>query len=238
MRRVHLGVQAAIVLAMVSSVSWPQFRQFRAAGTTQSVWRYVPDAVLLAKTNDAARFAGDARLAGGRPGARVSNAAYTTGVDATTRNPIVNAPSDPSYATPAAVAVLGGRVNALLGFARTSLNTPIAYARVVLRNLRTGRVSARAVANERGEFSFVDLESNAYVVELLGPDGSVVAASPLVSMARGDVQQTELRVAAAATTITASFGTMAPTLQQATAVAAGSDVARTTAAQTPQESPR
>ena len=238
MRRVHLGVQAAIVLAMVSSVSWPQVRQFRPVGT-QSIWRYVPDAVLLAKTNDAARFAGDARPSGGRPGTNLNNAAYTTAVDATARNPIVNTQSDPSYFTPAAVAVLGGKVNALLGFARTSLNTPIPYARVVLRNIRTGQVHARTVANERGEFSFVDLEANAYVVELLGPDGSVVAASPLVSMARGDVRQTELRVAASAATVAASFGnTLDPTLQQATAVAASSDVTRTTTAQTTQESPR
>jgi len=118
------------------------------------------------------------------------------------------------------------------------MNTPIAYARVVLRNLRTGQIHARTVANERGEFSFVDLEANAYVVELLGPDGSVVAASPMVSMARGDVRQTELRVAASATTVTASFGTLDPSLQQAAAVAASSDVTRTTTAQTTQESPR
>jgi hypothetical protein len=58
-------------------------------------------------------------------------------------------------------------------------------------------------------------------------------------MARGDVQQTELRVASAASTVTASFGnTLAPTLEQATAVAASSDVARTTTTVTAQESPR
>jgi hypothetical protein len=141
--------------------------------------------------------------------------------------------------TPAAVTVLGGKLNALVGFARTSLNTPIPYARVVLRNIRTGQVLARTVANERGEFSFVDLESNVYIVELVGADGSVVAASPLVMMARGDVQRTELRVASAASTIAASFGnTLAPTLEQATAVAASRDVARTTTTVTAQESPR
>ena len=48
MRRTHLGVQAAIVLTMVAFVSWPEFRPVRA----QSVWRYAPDAVLLARTQD------------------------------------------------------------------------------------------------------------------------------------------------------------------------------------------
>jgi len=236
MRRTHLAVQAAIVLTMVASVSWPQFRPVRTQA--QSVWRYVPDAVLQAKTNDAARFTDGARAAGAWAGAGLDNATFTT-LDTTARNPLATQQADPSYFTPAAVAVLGGKMNALLGFARTSMNTPIAYARVVLRNLRTGQIHARTVANERGEFSFVDLEANAYVVELLGPDGSVVAASPLVSMARGDVRQTELRVAASATTVTASFGnTLDPTLQQAAAVAASSDVTRTTTAQTTQESPR
>ena len=235
MKRAHLAVQAAIVLTMVASVSWPQFRPVRA----QSVWRYVPAAILQAKTTDAARFTGEARPNAVRAGAGLDNAAFRTPMDTTALNPLANQQVDPSYFTPAAVAVLGGKMNALLGFARTSLNTPIAYARVVLRNLRTGQVQARTVANERGEFSFVDLEANAYVVELLGPDGSVVAASPLVSMARGDVRQTELRVAASAATVAASFGNnLDPRLQQATAVAASSDVTRTTSAQTTQESPR
>jgi hypothetical protein len=218
-------VQTAIVLAMVASVSWPQFRPVR----VQSVWRYAPAAVLEARTIDAARFGGDART---QPAAPLKDA-YTTAID------LGNARPDVSYVTPAAVTVLGGKLNALVGFARTSLNTPIPYARVVLRNIRTGQVLARTVANERGEFSFVDLESNVYIVELVGADGSVVAASPLVMMARGDVQRTELRVASQASTIAASFGnTLAPTLEQATAVAASSDVARTTTTVTAQESPR
>jgi hypothetical protein len=235
MKRAHLAVQAAIVLTMVASVSWPQFRPVRA----RSVRPYVPAAILQAKTTDAARFTGEPRPNRVRAGAGLDNTAFSTPIETTALNPLANQQVDPSYFTPAAVAVLGGKVNALLGFARTSLNTPIAYARVVLRNLRTGQVQARTVANERGEFSFVDLEANAYVVELLGPDGSVVAASPLVTMARGDVRQTELRVAASAATVAASFGNnLGPRLQQATAVAASSDVTRTTSAQTTQESPR
>ena len=48
MKRTHLGVQAAIVLTMVALVSWPEFRPVRA----QSVWRYVPSAVVQARTSD------------------------------------------------------------------------------------------------------------------------------------------------------------------------------------------
>ena len=115
----------------------------------------------------------------------------------------------------------------------------IPYARVVLRNIQTGQVLARATADGGGHFSFLDLDANAYIVELLGPDDAVIAASPLIMLARGDVRRTELRVAAAAPTVTASFGNaMATTLAVATTVAASNDVTRTTSVQTTQESPR
>ena len=237
MRRTHLGIQAAIVLIMVTFVSWPQFRPVRA----QSVWRYAPAAVLEARTKEAARFAGDRAAAGaaaGRPIMGVDQAAFT-GATTIAQNPLAQVQNGPLFYTPAEVASLGGKLNALVGIARTSLNVPIPYAQVVLRNIRTGQVLGRATANQQGQFSFLDLDSNVYVVELLGPDGSVVAASPMVSLARGDVRQTEVRVAAAAATVVASLGsTTAPTLPQATTIAASNDVTRTTSTLTPQESSR
>lgn len=227
MRRTHLGVQAAIVLTMVSFVSWPQFRPVRA----QSVWRYAPQAVLEARTNDAARFAGDATA---RRGMALNQTALTT--RQTTQNPFGTAPA---FFTPSDVAAAGGKVNALVGSARTSLNMPIPYARVLLRNIRTGLVLAQTVANQDGSFSFLDLDSSAYIVELVGADGSVVATSQMVTMARGAMQQTVVRSAAAASAINAAVGnTLGPTAPQATTVASGSDVTRTSPAQTTAISPR
>ena len=235
MRRTHLGVQAAIVLTMVTLVSWPQFRPAR----TQSVWRYAPASVLEARTNDAARFAGDrAAAAARRPSMGLDQAAFTAATTSA-QNPLGQAQNGPAFYTAPAVASLGGKLNALIGTARTSLNVPIPYAQVVLRNLRTGQVMARTYANQEGRFSFLDLDANAYVVELIGPDGAVVAASPMVSVARGDVKQTEVRVAAAAATIVKSFGsTTAPTIQLATTAAASNDITRTTPTLTTQESSR
>src|SRR5678815_2469431 len=63
MKRTHLGIQAIIVLAMVSFVSWPHFRPARA----QSIWRYTPATVLEARTIDAARYAGAASASPLRP---------------------------------------------------------------------------------------------------------------------------------------------------------------------------
>jgi len=221
MRRTHLGVQIAMVLAMVAFISWPQFRPVRA----QSVWRYAPAAVLQARTLDAARYAGDGSAASAfRSAARDS-------IGATDRG-------NAFYLSPA-VAALGGKLNALVGFARTSLNVPIPYARVLLRNILTGQVMGRGVANDQGMFSFVDLDSSSYIVELLGPDGSVIATSSIMSVARGDVRRTEIRAAAAATTVAASFGNaLSGTLDTAANVASGNDVTKTTSTVTTQESPR
>jgi hypothetical protein len=146
---------------------------------------------------------------------------------------------NPAFQTSAALAAVGARLNALVGVARTSLNMPIPFARVVLRNIGTGQVFARTVANEHGVFSFLDLDANTYLVELLDGDGSVVATSSLLTMARGDVKQTIVRTAAAAGTVAVSFGNnTAPTLPQVTTVAVSNDVTRTSAALQTQESPR
>lgn len=236
MKRTHLAVQTAIVLAMVALVSWPQFRPVRA----QSVWRYTPSAAQQARTDDAAQYS-DAAGVIRRTSVGVGQATFTTNVPLTQTDAARRAGelAARTFFTPEPVAALGGKVNALIGMARTSLNAPIPYAKVVLRNIRTGQVQARATANEQGQFSFVDLDASLYIVELLGADGSVVAASQMVTLARGDVRQTEVRAAASATTIAASFGdALTGTLPQATTVASSNDVTRTTPTLVAQESSR
>jgi len=222
MKRTHLGVQAAVILTMVTLVSWPEFRPVRA----QSVWRYVPAAVLEARTSDAARFVGDhATLP---PAMSLNQTAF-------------NGPKVPDasadYATPAAAAA-GGKLSALRGIARTSLNASIPYARVVLRDIRTGQVLAQAIANADGQFTFTDVEANSYIVELLGADGAVVATSSMLTIARGELRLTEVRVAAAAAAVRASLGnTLAPTAPQATTIASSNNVTRTTTSQVMAVSP-
>jgi len=206
MRRTHLGVQAAIVLTMVAFVSWPEFRPVRA----QSVWRYAPDAVLLARTQDAERFSTPFRTAVGNPG-YVSRAA----------------------------APAGGLVNALSGRALTSLNAPIPYARVILRNVLTGQMVGQATANGDGQFSFVDLSANLYIVEVLGANGAVLGTSTMVAgMNRGEQRALEVRVASAAAAVRTAVGnTFTATAPQATALAAANDVTRTTTTQATAVSP-
>ena len=233
MKRTHLAIQLAIVLMLTALVSWPQFRPVRA----QSVWQYGTSASRQTQADELSRADQDptreAVVGLGRASFRTTQPfaqpATVPGVaDGLARQ----------YNTPIAVAAVGGKFNALVGVAQTSLSMPIPYARVVARNIRTGRIEARATANDVGRFSFLDLDPSSYVVELLGPAGSVVAASQVIPLGRGDVRQTTVRTIAAAPDVAATFGNrLTGTLDETTAVAASNGVTRTTSNLTPQESP-
>jgi hypothetical protein len=173
----------------------------------QSVWRYAPDSVLLARTQDASRFGGDKKRS------------YQWG-----------------YAAPATTT---GRRNVLAGNAITSLNAPIPYARIVLRNVQTGEVLARAMSNAEGEFSFLDLDPNVYILELIGADGAVLGTSTVVGgMIRGEMRNVQVRVASAAAAVRSAVGnTLAGTSPQATTLAAANGVTRTTTTQATAVSP-
>jgi hypothetical protein len=227
MKRTHLGIQALIVLAVVWFVSWPQFRPVRA----QSIWRYSPQAVLEARTLDAARYA-SAAATSSRLRSADEPVSSTPFVPVPLGSPVVD--DQRLEFTPGAIAALGGKDNALVGLAQNSLNAVIPHARVLLRDIRSGEALQQATADELGQFSFIDLAPSDYVVELLGPDGSVVAASEVVTTSKGRVLRTVVRVAAAATAIVAVLSMqLSPTLPQVNTLATNSDVTRTTTTQTP-----
>ena len=227
MKRTHLGIQAVIVLSMVWFVSWPEFRPVRA----QSIWRYSAEAVLEARAADAARYT-TAAAASNRRGSTAETSSPT---------PLVSTLHDASAVndvrlefTPGPIAALGGRDNALVGLAQNSLNAVIPRARVVLRDIRTGEALQQTTADELGQFSFIDLAPSDYIVELLGQDGSVVAASETVTTSKGRLLRIVVRVAAAATAVAAVLSLeLSPTLPQVNTLATISDVTRTTTTQTP-----
>jgi len=229
MKRMHLGIQALAVLAMVSFASWPQFRPVH----TQSIWRYTPAAALEARTIDAARYAGTpassdrSRADGEQP----SSPEPTPGQ--TPKGPST-ADAAPLDFTPDVIAALGGKDNALVGVAQNSLNTAIPGARVVLRDIRTGEALQQATADELGQFSFVDLAESEYVVELLGPDGSVVATSEVVKTSKGRLRRTVVTVVAAAAAVAAVLAfQLSPSVHYANAIATNNDITPTTTTQLP-----
>jgi hypothetical protein len=226
MKRTHLGIQAIIVLTMVWFVSWPEFRPVRA----QSIWRYSPKAVLEARTADAARYT-TAAADSSRRGS-VGEPLSSTLASTPNNSLVVN--DERLEFTPGAIAALGGRDNALVGLAQNSLNAVIPHARVILRDIRTGEALQQVTADELGQFSFIDLAPSDYIVELLGQDGSVVAASEVVTTSKGRLLRTVVRVAAAAAAVAAVLSMeLSPTLPQVNTLATSSDVTRTTTTQTP-----
>jgi len=90
----------------------------------------------------------------------------------------------------------GTLANAIVGFARDSAASVLPGAAVRLRDLRLGSVVAAARTNGGGQFAFPGLPPGTYLVELVAPDGIVLAVSDAVSVESGDIVQTVVQMSA------------------------------------------
>jgi hypothetical protein len=68
------------------------------------------------------------------------------------------------------------------------MNRPLPERLVRLRNARTGRVLTSQLTDERGAFSFPELDPGSYVVELIGERSEVLAASALLYVNAGELK--------------------------------------------------
>jgi hypothetical protein len=82
----------------------------------------------------------------------------------------------------------------IIGAAWNADNTPIPNARLRLRNVVTGRAQAATVANPAGRFTFADIESGTYVVELISDAGKVLAVSHTATVGPGETIVTFVRL--------------------------------------------
>jgi hypothetical protein len=80
------------------------------------------------------------------------------------------------------------------GHALNSTNSPLPRARVRLRDARTGRIVAEQLTSDNGAFTFGSLDTGLFVVELVGQDNFVLAASPLVQSNPGQTAMTVVRL--------------------------------------------
>ena len=192
MTPVRFAVQVLIVLTLMVAVRWPELGQVRAVG----VWRANGP---LAGDRSAAQAARRGARGDGTDNGQfgIGSAAYapSTGGGAALQQRLSEDTVEGRRRRPihAGVLALGGKLNAILGRARTALNSPMPGARLVLRSLETGNVEARATANEAGEFVFLDVTPGGYVAELLGPGGEVNATSESLTIDLGDLVQTTVR---------------------------------------------
>jgi len=195
MSRARFAVHASVVLMLVGLVSWPEQRRLRA----NPFWGSRP-----VGTSGPTAPGGDPRFPEEPSDGRQRQIGFGTisyasapaapGIPSLGQKLTENAYENRRPPLPPEMLALGARINAIVGYTRTSANEAIPFARVWLRNVRTGEIEARAVADQFGQFLFLDIHPTGYVVELIGPDGTVIAASALVSIGNGDVRQTALFV--------------------------------------------
>ena len=72
--------------------------------------------------------------------------------------------------------------------------TPVANAKLRLRNLRTGRIEQEAESDAQGNYAFAVVEPGTYVVEMVLADGIVIALSNAGSLARYETFQTVVQL--------------------------------------------
>ena len=85
-------------------------------------------------------------------------------------------------------------VASIQGVAWAADNSPLAFAKIRLRNVVNGRIQAGAIADADGRFVFVEMPPGAYLVELVNDDGRVLAVGHTFSIADGETVATFVRL--------------------------------------------
>ena len=80
------------------------------------------------------------------------------------------------------------------GSAISAANTMIAGGIVRLRDIKFGRITDVQTTDAAGHFAFTSVDPGSYVVELLGKDEKVLAASDIVTVEAGRNRSTIVRV--------------------------------------------
>lgn len=228
MRDRNFRIQVVCVLALIALVSWPRFGPIKEQAT---VWRANPLEVRTQAASYDRRFEYDDPSRG---------TFQITDPNRTIRPQDLLSPSSTSGRTDGATETLRPRVEEeaegleIVGRARTTMNEPVPYANLVLRNQETGAVEGRVRADESGRFVFKGLSRGRYVIELVDKNGRVASAAPAVptgqTNASGNVRVQQAQATlfvASADNVTTTFG--ATTVQTAPEVvrAAGTqEVAR------------
>ena len=86
------------------------------------------------------------------------------------------------------------RSASIQGVAWHADNSPVALAKIRLRNVVNGRIQGGVIANEEGRFVFPEVQPGAYLVELVDDDGRVLAVGHTFSLASGETVATFVRL--------------------------------------------
>ena len=80
------------------------------------------------------------------------------------------------------------------GSALSSTNGPLPSRVVRLRDVRFGRVVDTQLTDDAGMFAFITVDPGSYVVEVMGNEQTVLAASQIISVNAGDAVTTVVKL--------------------------------------------
>lgn len=115
---------------------------------------------------------------------------------------------------------LSTRPGAIVGVAWNAVNRPIPGARVRLRNVVTGKVPTTAVASDTGQFTFKNVESGSYLIELVAENGQILTVGHPFTLGEAETVATFVRLPARPPWFEGFFGNAASAVA-ATAASAG-----------------
>lgn len=121
----------------------------------------------------------------------------------------------------------GTRPNVLIsiqGDALNSTNGKIPDAAVRLRDARLGRIVDATTTDKSGAWAFHQIDPGSYVVELLGPDQTVWAATPIINVNAGESASAVLKLPFRTPRFGGLLGPSAPSAAAIASAAAASGV--------------
>jgi Carboxypeptidase regulatory-like domain len=104
----------------------------------------------------------------------------------------VSAQATPQAALPGTAARVTS--SAIQGNTLTALSAPLPNATVRLRDVRTGRAIDTTTSDKAGIFVFRRVEPGSYVVELVGNDQTILAASQILNVNTGELVSTIVKL--------------------------------------------
>ena len=227
MTSVRLTLQAVAVLSMVTFVSWSDYS--RVAGAADAAARAAARQSSASGEPSQRGSSQDLRseVGYGSMSMRRASTAASTGAAALQQRLYEQTIRTRRESLPVALMTLGGRVNGIIGQARTTMNAPVPFARLVLRDPVTGRIEARAIADDKGQFTFLDIMPSGYVIEVIGPEDKVFATSDVVTVGLGELREAMVYLADTREAL-GTFGTLIPTANEPIAAARESGIAAVT----------
>jgi len=124
-------------------------------------------------------------------------------------------------------------LSSIQGNAVTSSNAQLGNATVRLRDVRFGRITDTQVSDKMGAFTFKAVDPGSYIVEVLGQDRTVLAATQVLNVNAGQALSTVVKLPFKIPPFAGILGNSTPSAAIVTTEAAASGLLATTTAGDP-----